>query len=96
MTLRRSIPGSCVDRPVSKSPRNLRRATFDLASHSEERNPCRAKVLGHMEKDNDQIVESAVEARGGRLGRPVLWVLIVSCALAVAFMIFTYVGTPKP
>jgi hypothetical protein len=49
-----------------------------------------------MEKDKEQIVETAVEARGGLLGRPVLLVLIVSVALAVAFMIFSYMGTPRP
>ena len=38
-----------------------------------------------MKKDGEQIVETAVEARAGFLGRPVLLVLIVSCALAVAF-----------
>jgi hypothetical protein len=48
-----------------------------------------------MKKDNEQIVETAVEARGGRLGRPVLLVLIVSVALAIAFMVFSYIGTPK-
>ena len=36
-----------------------------------------------MHKDEYQIVETAVEARGGRLGRPVLLVLLVSCGLAV-------------
>ena len=49
-----------------------------------------------MEKNEEQIVETAVEARGGFLGRPVLLVLIVSVALAVAFMIFSYMGTPRP
>jgi hypothetical protein len=49
-----------------------------------------------MKKDGEQIVETAVEARSGFLGRPVLLVLIVSVALAVAFMVFTFVGTPKP
>jgi hypothetical protein len=49
-----------------------------------------------MEKDGDQIVESTVEARGARLGQPVFWVLVVSCVLAVAFLAFTYFGTPKP
>ena len=29
-----------------------------------------------MHKDGKQIVETAVEARGGRLGRPVLLVLL--------------------
>jgi hypothetical protein len=48
-----------------------------------------------MKKQDDQIVETAVEARGGRLGRPVLLVLIVSVTLAVAFMVFSYMGTPK-
>lgn len=49
-----------------------------------------------MKKDGEQIVETAVEARAGFLGRPVLLVLIVSCALAVAFMVFSYMDTPKP
>jgi hypothetical protein len=49
-----------------------------------------------MKKDGEQIVETAVEARSGFLGRSVLLVLIVSVALAVAFMVFTFVGTPKP
>jgi hypothetical protein len=48
-----------------------------------------------MEKDGDRIVESTIEARGARLGRPVLWVLVASCTLAVAFLAFTYFGTPK-
>jgi hypothetical protein len=37
-----------------------------------------------MEKQNGRIVESAVEARGGFLGRPVLVVLVVSSLLIVA------------
>jgi hypothetical protein len=49
-----------------------------------------------MKKDGDQIVETPVEARAGFLGRPVLLVLIVSCALVVAFMVFSYMGTPRP
>ncbi len=49
-----------------------------------------------MKKDGEQIVETAVEARAGFLGRPVLLVLVVSVALAVAFMVFSYMGTPKP
>jgi hypothetical protein len=48
-----------------------------------------------MEKKNDHIVETAVEARAGFLGRPVLLVLVVSCALAVAVMVLTYVGVVK-
>jgi hypothetical protein len=46
-----------------------------------------------MHKDGKQTVETAVEARGGLLGRPVLLVLLVSCVLAVAALIFTYSGT---
>ncbi len=45
-----------------------------------------------MQKQGDQIIETSVEARQGFLGRPVLVVLIVSCALAVAFLALTYVG----
>jgi hypothetical protein len=45
-----------------------------------------------MPKDPTQIVETAVEARGGLLGRPVLLVLLVSCVLAVAALIVTYAG----
>ena len=44
-------------------------------------------------EDNGRTVETAVEARAGFLGRPVLVVFIVSCALAVVFLAFTYVGT---
>jgi hypothetical protein len=46
-----------------------------------------------MHKDKNQIVETAVEARGGLLGRPVLLVLLVSCVLAVAALIFAYSGS---
>ncbi len=46
-----------------------------------------------MRKDGEQIVETAVEARGGLLGRPVLLVLVVSCVLAIAALIVTYSGT---
>ena len=45
-----------------------------------------------MPKDPTQIVETAVEARGGLLGSPVLLVLLVSCVLAVAALIVTYSG----
>jgi len=45
-----------------------------------------------MQKQGDQIIETSVEARQGFLGRPVLVVLIVSCALAVAFLAPTYLG----
>ena len=45
-----------------------------------------------MHKDGKQTVETAVEARGGRLGRPVLVILLVSCVLAIAALILTYSG----
>jgi hypothetical protein len=45
-----------------------------------------------MHKEGRQIVETAVEARGGLLGKPVLLVLLVSCLLAVAALIVTYSG----
>jgi hypothetical protein len=45
-----------------------------------------------MHKEGRQIVETAVEARAGLLGRPVLLVLLVSCVLAVAALIVTYSG----
>src|ERR1700730_2042392 len=45
-----------------------------------------------MHKDGKQVVETAVEARGGLLDRPVLLVLVVSCVLAVAALIVTYSG----
>jgi hypothetical protein len=44
-----------------------------------------------MYENEDRIVKTAVEARGGRLGRPVLVVLIVS-TLA---MIGNAVSSPK-
>jgi hypothetical protein len=37
-----------------------------------------------MEEHNGKIIESAVEARGGFLGRPVLVVLVVSSLLVIA------------
>jgi hypothetical protein len=46
-----------------------------------------------MQKDEDPIVPTAVEARGGRLGRPVLLVLLVSCVLAVVALVVTYSGS---
>jgi hypothetical protein len=45
-----------------------------------------------VHQDGKQVVETAVEARGGLLGRPVLLVLLVSCVLAVAALIVTYSG----
>ena len=48
-----------------------------------------------MKKNGDQIVETAVEARAGFLGRPVLLVLVVSCVLAAVVMVLAYVGAFK-
>jgi hypothetical protein len=45
-----------------------------------------------MHQDGNRVVETAVEARGGLLGRPVLVVLIVSCVLAAGFLLLTYIG----
>lgn len=45
-----------------------------------------------MHKDGNRTVETAVEARGGLLGRPALLILLVSCVLAVAALIVTYSG----
>jgi hypothetical protein len=48
-----------------------------------------------MEKHGDRIIETAVEARAGFLGRPVLLVLVASCVLAAAVMVLAYVGVVK-
>jgi hypothetical protein len=45
-----------------------------------------------MHQDGKQVVETAVEARGGLLGRPVLLVLLASCILAIVALIVTYSG----
>jgi hypothetical protein len=45
-----------------------------------------------MEKQGSRIVETAVEARGGFLGRPVLLVLVASVTLAVVLLGATYAG----
>jgi hypothetical protein len=45
-----------------------------------------------MHKEGDHTVESAVEARGGFLGRPVLIVLVVSVVLALVAMALSYAG----
>lgn len=45
-----------------------------------------------MHKEGEKIVESPVEARAGFLDRPVLVVLVVSIALAIGFLVLTYVG----
>jgi hypothetical protein len=45
-----------------------------------------------MPHDSERIVETAVEARGGVLGRPVLTVLIVSVVVAIVAMALSYAG----
>jgi hypothetical protein len=45
-----------------------------------------------MHKEGNRTVESAVEARGGFLGRPVLLVLVVSVLLGLAAMALSYAG----
>jgi hypothetical protein len=44
-----------------------------------------------MEKQNGKIIESAVEARGGFLGRQVLLVLVVSALLVISIFGGLYV-----
>jgi hypothetical protein len=45
-----------------------------------------------MPNDSERIVETAVEARGGFLGRPILTVLIVSIAVAIVAIALSYAG----
>ena len=45
-----------------------------------------------MKKSGEQIVETSVEARAGFLDRPVLVVLVVSVALALAALALSYFG----
>ena len=45
-----------------------------------------------MHKEDGHIVETAVEARGGLLGRPVLGVLIVSTVLIIGGFVLIYIG----
>lgn len=45
-----------------------------------------------MHKEGERTVESAVEARGGFLGKPVLVVLIVSVAAACLAMALSFAG----
>ncbi len=45
-----------------------------------------------MENKEGQVVETAVEARGGLLGRPVLAVLLISTLLVVAAFVIIYSG----
>jgi hypothetical protein len=48
-----------------------------------------------MRAENGHIVETAVEARGGFLGRPVLVVLVVSTAAVIVGFALTYLGVIK-
>ena len=41
-------------------------------------------------EENGRIVETALEARGARLGRPVLLMLVVGTALAIAAFLVIY------
>jgi hypothetical protein len=73
------------------------RATDNVERFKKVRELVRGRAVGlsqeiSMHKDGRQVVETAVEARGGLLGRPVLLVLLVSCVLAVAALIVTYSG----
>jgi hypothetical protein len=45
-----------------------------------------------MERRDERIFESSVEARGGFLDRPFLVVLVVSCVLAIAALALSYAG----
>ena len=46
-----------------------------------------------MDKKDGHIVETAVEARGGRLGRPVLVVLIISLVALIGIFAVIYYGS---
>jgi hypothetical protein len=48
--------------------------------------------FGPMKKEKGRIVETPVEARQGRLGRPVLVVLVASLALVIAAYALLYTG----
>jgi hypothetical protein len=45
-----------------------------------------------MQREDSRIVETAVEARGARLGRPVLVVLAVSTIAVIALFTLMYYG----
>jgi hypothetical protein len=62
---------------------NLSEATSDFTGQTK---------ADFMEQRDGRTVENAVEARAGRLGRPVLAVLIVSTSLAIIFFAATYLG----
>jgi hypothetical protein len=45
-----------------------------------------------MDNQEGRVVETAVEARGGLLGRPVLAVLLISALLVIALFAVIYAG----
>jgi hypothetical protein len=45
-----------------------------------------------MRMENGRVTETAIEARGARLGRPVLFVLGFSIAAVIVFFIASYSG----
>jgi hypothetical protein len=45
-----------------------------------------------MERRDDKVTESSVEARQGFLGKPALIVLVASCVLAIAALALSYAG----
>jgi hypothetical protein len=45
-----------------------------------------------MHKENEQVIETAVEARAGFLDRPTLVVLIVSTVLVIGLFAAVYIG----
>jgi hypothetical protein len=45
-----------------------------------------------MERSDEKIIESPVEARQGFRGRPVLIVLVVSCTLAIVALALSFAG----
>jgi len=53
---------------------------------------CVAEALGVMEDRQGRKIETAVEARAGTLGRPVLVVLAVSTGLIVALFALLWLG----
>jgi hypothetical protein len=75
-------------------PNNRRAGQFDALELLRTKRLIRWEDI-FMQKQNDQIVETAVGARAVFLGRPVLVVLVVSFVLGVAVMTLTYLGAFK-
>jgi hypothetical protein len=65
-----------------------------LSSGTQQRAVGKARQTGDssMHKEEGRTVESAVEARGGFLGRPVLVVLVASVALVIILYAFIFMG----